>query len=104
MVEALIGRGGRGIDAIAGRDRRDEDVGAAELEVDARLALLHAADDLGAEHALEPVRGRLRVRAAQVNVIPGVGRHWLFPSVAWQASQATAYRISPMGAISVGAL
>jgi hypothetical protein len=29
MVEALIGRGGRGIDAIAGRDRRDEDVGVA---------------------------------------------------------------------------
>ena len=70
-----------GIAAIAGCDRRDEDVGATELEVDARLALLHAADDLGAENALEPLRGRLRVRAAQVDVIPGVGRHFLVSPV-----------------------
>src|SRR4051794_16158619 len=84
MVEALIGRGGRGIDAVAGCDRRDEDVGAAELEVDARLALLHAADDLSAEHALEPLRGRLRIRAAQVDVIPGVGRHVGFSCVSQQ--------------------
>src|SRR5215510_840323 len=78
MVEALIGRGGRGIDAVASRDRGDEDVGAAELEVDARLALLHAADDLGAEDALEPLRGRLRIRAAQMDVVPGVCRHFGF--------------------------
>ena len=35
MIEALVGRRGRGIDAVAGRDRGDEDVGAAELEIDA---------------------------------------------------------------------
>src|SRR5262245_66469657 len=81
MVEALIGRHWCGVNAVAGLDRRDEDVGTAELEVDARLALLHAADDLGAEHALEPLRGRLRVRAAQVDVIPGVGRHLLLPLI-----------------------
>src|SRR5215510_222174 len=84
MVEALIGRPRRGIDAVASRDRGDEDVGAAELEVDARLALLHAADDLGAEYALEPLRGRLRVRAAQVDVIPGVCRHFWFLPVSQQ--------------------
>src|SRR5215467_3712188 len=87
MVEALIGRGRRRVDAVAGLDRRDEDVGAAELEIDARLALLHAADDLGAEHALEPLRGCLWVRAAQVDVIPGVGWHFGFSSV-YSASAA----------------
>src|SRR5262249_43308848 len=61
MVEAPIRRGRRRIDAIAGRHLRDEDVGAAELEVDARLALLHGADDLGAEHALIPPGGPLGV-------------------------------------------
>src|SRR5262245_7987344 len=100
MVEALIGRHRRGIDAVGGRDRRDEDVGAAELEVDARLALLHAADDLGAEHALEPLRGRLRIRAAQVDVIPGICRHLLPPNVSWQASEAAAYRIASPRAIA----
>src|SRR5437660_3691003 len=39
MVEALVRRGRRRIDAVIRRDRRDEDVGAAELEVDARLTL-----------------------------------------------------------------
>src|SRR5262249_18021826 len=94
MVEALIGRGGRWINAVARRDRRDEDVGAAKLEIDARLALLHAADDLGAEHALEPLRGRLRVRAAQVDVIPSVfrrvGRHGGF---SWVSQQRGALRV-----------
>src|SRR5262249_34347060 len=80
MVEALIGGGGRGMNTLAGLDRRDEDVGAAELEVDARLTLLHAADDLSAEHTLEPLRGRLRVRAAQVDVVPCIGRHFLSPN------------------------
>src|SRR5262249_45163222 len=72
------------------------DVGAAELEIDARLALLHAADDLGAKGALEPLRGRLRIRAAQVNVVPGVDRHLLLSNVSrmsllkvsWRASEA----------------
>src|SRR5437899_1067709 len=44
MIEALIGRGWRRIDAVAGSDRCDENIGAAELEVDARLALLHGTD------------------------------------------------------------
>ena len=63
------GGGRRRIDAVAGNDRGDEDVHAAEFEVDARLALLHAADHLGAEHALIILRGSLRIRAAQVNVV-----------------------------------
>src|SRR5262249_28057997 len=61
MIEALVGRDRRRIDAIAGRDRRDEDVGAAELEVDARLALLHGADHLGAEHAFIPLGSRFGI-------------------------------------------
>src|SRR5664280_1000554 len=40
MVEPLIGRRGRAIDAVAGGDLREEDIGAAELDVDARLAQL----------------------------------------------------------------
>src|SRR5260221_14557056 len=36
MIEALMRRGRRRIDAVPGRDRRDEDVGAADLEIDAR--------------------------------------------------------------------
>src|SRR5262252_9047749 len=31
MIEALVGRGRRGVDAVARRDRRNEDVAAAEL-------------------------------------------------------------------------
>src|SRR5262249_35152197 len=83
MVEALIGRGGRRIDAVAGRDRRDEDVNAAQLEIDARLALLHGPDHLRAEHALVIARGRLRIGAAQVDVIVGeLGHGGGPPSVA----------------------
>src|SRR5262249_23656407 len=60
---------------VAGRDRRDEDVGAAELEVDARLALLHGADHLGAEHAFIPLGGRFGIGGSQMDVIPGVLNH-----------------------------
>jgi hypothetical protein len=81
MVEPLIGRRGRAIDAVAGGDLREEDVGAAELDVDARLAQLRAADHLRAEHALEPLRGRFRIGRAQMDVIPGKGRHGVSPVV-----------------------
>ena len=54
MIEAAIGRDRRRIDAVARGDRRNKNIGAAKLEIDARLALLHAANDLGAEHRLEP--------------------------------------------------
>src|SRR3954470_16422765 len=38
MVETLIGRHRRGVDAVAGGNRRDEYIGAAELDVDAPRA------------------------------------------------------------------
>src|SRR5258707_11456601 len=47
VVEALIRRGRRRIDAVARLDRREEHVGAADLHVDARRALLHRAADFG---------------------------------------------------------
>ena len=75
VIEALVGRDRRRIDAVAGRDWRDEDVGAAELEVDARLALLHGADHLGAEHAFIPLGGRFGIGGAQMDVVPGVLDH-----------------------------
>src|SRR5579862_2579526 len=75
MIEAAIRRRRRGIDAVTGFDRGDEDVGAAELEIDARLALLHGADHLGAELLLEPLRHRLGIGGAQVDVVPRVFRH-----------------------------
>src|SRR5690348_13702031 len=46
MIEALIGRGRRCVDAITRRDRRNEDVGTAKLEIDARFASLRRADHL----------------------------------------------------------
>jgi catechol 2,3-dioxygenase-like lactoylglutathione lyase family enzyme len=70
-----------GIDAIAGRDRRDEDIGPAELEVDARLALLHGADHLGTELAFVPLGGRFRIGGSQMDVIPGEFGHGRFSVV-----------------------
>src|SRR5665213_1879505 len=71
MIESLIGRHRRGMAAVAGGDGRDEDVGSAELDVDPP----RAANDFPAEDIVEPGRGRLRIRTAQVNVIPGDCRH-----------------------------
>src|SRR5581483_3002903 len=82
MIEAAIGDRRRRVGAVTVRHRRDEDVGAAELQIDARLALLHGADDLGAEHFLEPLRHRLRIGRAQVNVIPGEFGHGALPVAA----------------------
>src|SRR5580700_11394717 len=73
MIEALIGRGGRRVDAVALLDLGDEDIGATELDVDAP----GAADDDAAEYILKPRRGRLRIGAAQMDVIPGDDRHGL---------------------------
>src|SRR5258708_34892718 len=82
MIEALIGRNRRRIDAVARRHRRDEYIGAAKLEVNARLAALHGADHLGAEHAFVVAGGRLRIRAAQMDVIVSELGHHGLPSVA----------------------
>src|SRR3569833_321565 len=71
MVEALIGRHRRDVDAVASLDRSDEDIAAAELHVDARLALLRRADHLGAEHALEPLGRPFRIGRTQMNVVEG---------------------------------
>jgi hypothetical protein len=79
MIDALVGRGGwRGGGGI-GLD--DEHVLAANLHVDARFALLRAADDLGAEHLLEPAGGGFRVRAAEMDVVEGVVGHGCVPPV-----------------------
>src|ERR1700704_4853298 len=55
MIEALIGRDRGRVDAVAGRHRRAEHIRAAELEVDARLALLHGAAPPGTENPLKPL-------------------------------------------------
>src|SRR5262245_22720643 len=75
VVETLIWRHRRRIDAVARRHRRDEDVGAAELEVNAGLALLHGADHLGPKHALVPLGGRLGIGGSQMDVVPSVLGH-----------------------------
>src|SRR6202140_4246196 len=74
MIESLIRRDRRGVAARPRRDRRDEHIGAAEVYVDPA----GAADDGAAENILKPGRGRLRVGAAQVDVIPGDDRHCRF--------------------------
>src|SRR6266403_1446993 len=75
MIEPLIGRLRRRVDAVAGRNRRDEHVGAAELDVDPP----GATDDHAAEDIFEPGRGRLRVGTAQMDMIPGDYRHGCLP-------------------------
>src|SRR5205085_11117707 len=80
MVEPLIGRSGCRVHACV--RLRDEDVGAAELEVDARLALLRGSQDLRPEHALVIARRRLRVGAAQMDVVVGEFRHGGSPLLA----------------------
>src|ERR1700712_230701 len=54
MIEPLIGRYRRRVDAVAGRDRCDEHIGAAELDVDPS----GTADDLAAQNIGKPCRGR----------------------------------------------
>src|SRR6266403_1892754 len=71
MIEPLVGRLRRRVDAVAGRDRRDEHVGAAELAVDPP----GATDDHAAEDIFKPGRSRLRVGTAQVDMIPRDYRH-----------------------------
>ena len=73
MVEPLIGRDRRRIDVALLRDRRDEHVLPADLHVDARLALLHRADDLRIEHPLVVGGGLLRIAAADMDVVVGEG-------------------------------
>src|SRR5271170_4587885 len=70
MIEPLVGSDRRRMHAIAERDRHDEDIGAAEFQIDARLALHRGTDHLRAQHALEPRGGRLRIGAPQVDVVP----------------------------------
>src|SRR5947209_3871180 len=71
MIEPLIGRLRRRVDAVAGRDRRDEYIGAAELDVDPP----GATDDYAAEDIFKPDRSCFRVGTAQVDMIPGDYRH-----------------------------
>src|SRR6266446_687313 len=71
MIEPLIGRLRRCVDAVVGRDRRDEHVGTAELDVDPP----GATDDHAAEDIFKPGRSRLRVGTAQVDMIPRDYRH-----------------------------
>src|SRR6476646_9503639 len=66
MIEPLIGRLRRRVNAVAGRNRRDEHVGAAELDVDPP----GATDDHAAEDIFKPGRRRLWIRTAQMDLIP----------------------------------
>ncbi len=75
MVETLIGRHRRGIDAVARSDGRDEHIGATEFDVDPP----RATDDLASENVLQPCGGALGIGAAQMNMVPGDGRHLGLP-------------------------
>src|SRR5262249_23005324 len=77
MVEPLIGRRRRGVDAIARVDRGDENIGAAELDVDAT----GTAHDLAAQDVAQPRRSRLGIGAAQMYVVPGELYHRALPCV-----------------------
>src|SRR6266851_6830837 len=71
MIQPLVRCQRRGVDAVARRDRRDEHVGAAELDIDSP----GAADDHAAENIFKPGGSRLRIGTAQVNMVPGDYRH-----------------------------
>jgi long-chain-acyl-CoA dehydrogenase len=69
-------------------DVQNEDVGTAELQVDARLALLHGADHLGSEHALVEAGRRFRVAGEQVDMVEGEFGHVGFPLLGLAARKA----------------
>src|SRR5262245_48962001 len=71
VIETLVGMAGtrHGPGVLA--DVQDEDIGAAEFEVDARLALRQAADHFGPEHALVEGGRRFGVAAEEVDVVEG---------------------------------
>src|SRR5205807_3375288 len=67
---------------LLGRNLRDENSHPSETEVEARPAVrLHRANDLGAEHVLVPAGGRLRIRAAQMDVVIREGGHVFLPLI-----------------------
>src|ERR1700692_946759 len=71
MIEPLIGRYRRRVDAVTRLHRRDEHISAAELDVDAS----GAADDLAAENVFKPGGHRFRIGTAQMNMVPDHCRH-----------------------------
>src|SRR5262245_23548423 len=95
MIEALMGmaRAGAGLGVLA--DVEDEDVGAAELQVDARLALLHGADHLGAEHALVEAGRRFRVAGEQVDMVEGEFGHVGCPLIGLGGTQSLSHAMAP---------
>src|SRR5260221_1564847 len=98
MIEPLVGRLRRRVDAVAGRDRCDEQIGSAELDVDPP----GATDDHAAEDIFEPGRSRLRVGTAQVDMIPGDYRHCRSPRLT--SLRRLPRRLSPAAASSRTAL
>ena len=75
VIETLIGRHRRRV--VVGLGRRDEDIGAAELDVDPP----GPADDFAAQDIVQPGRGGFGVRTAQMDVVPGYGRHLGSPCI-----------------------
>src|SRR6266702_3242330 len=71
MVEPLVGRHRRRVDAVTRFDRRDEHLGAAELDVDAP----GSADDLATQDIPQPRGGRFGIGTAQMDVVPGDDGH-----------------------------
>src|SRR3984893_9268072 len=87
MLKPEIRRLRRRGHGLLGRNLRDENSHPSEIEVEARPAVrLHRANDLGAEHVLIPARGRLRIRAAQMDVVVGEGGHAFLPLIGWLAT------------------
>src|SRR5205085_9327959 len=71
MVEPLIGRHRRRVDAITRFDRCDEHLGATELDVDAP----GPANDLATQDIPQPGGGRFWIGTAQMDVVPGDDGH-----------------------------
>src|SRR5215831_20554468 len=67
-------------------DIQDEDVGTTKLHVDAWLALLRAADHLGAEHALIKGSRRFGIPGEEVDMVENELVHHLLAVACWKNS------------------
>src|SRR5215831_4820671 len=97
MVEALIGSLRWWIDFGVRQDLGHENVGATDLEIDARLALLQRADHLSAKHARVECGCRLKIGAAQVNVVVCELGHAVLPRCDKSPHRRALSRTAPLG-------
>src|SRR5262249_22754981 len=94
MVEPLVRVLGQRLGPRVLAHIQDEDVRAAELQVDARLALLRGAVYLRAEHALVECSRRLRIGREQMDMVEGVAWHPRAPLMSFRYREMAVFRLA----------